>query len=97
MLKSEQRKLQEEDMTKVHARLKHLATKKKNEILNKEQVDLSNYKEKRKQSQKLVEYRYRNRVLSNINSDLFNKSLDSWAKRGFNTNSLGKQDLDLIS
>lgn len=33
MLKTEQRKLQEEDMEKVHARLKHLATKKKNSIM----------------------------------------------------------------
>lgn len=97
MLRTEQRKLQEEDMVKVHARLKRLATRKKNDILRKEQMDLSNYQEKRKQSQKLVEYRYRNRVLSNINSDLFNKSLDSWAKRGFSVGGLGKQELELLS
>ena len=72
MLKSEQRKLQEEDMSKVHARLKHLATKKKNEILKKEQLDLSNIKEKREQSQKLIDFRYRNRVLRNITTDKFN-------------------------
>ena len=50
MLKTEQRKLQEEDMEKVHARLKHLATRKKNDILHKEHIDLTNYKDRRKQS-----------------------------------------------
>lgn len=47
MLKTEQRKLQEEDMVKVHARQKRLATRKKNDIIKKEQTDLTNYKEKR--------------------------------------------------
>ena len=53
--------------------------------MRKEQIDLSTFKDKRKQSQKLIEYRYRNRVQNNINSDMYIKTLDSWAKKGFNT------------
>ena len=49
MLKMEQRKLMEEDMVKVHARQKRLATKKKNEILKKENDDLSRVREARKE------------------------------------------------
>ena len=90
MLKTEQRKLQEEDMVKVHARQKRLATRKKNDIIKKEQTDLTNYKEKRQQSQKLVNLRYSNRVQNSINSDIFSQSLSSWAKRGFSFNSLPK-------
>lgn len=37
------RKLQEEDMKKVHIRQKRLANKKKNEIMDKEKKDLTNY------------------------------------------------------
>lgn len=33
-------------------------------------------KDKRKHEQKLIEYRYRARILSNIDTDKFNKSLD---------------------
>lgn len=97
MLRMEQRKLHEEDMNKVHARQKRLATRKKNDIMRKEQIDLSIFKDKRRQSQKLIDYRYRNRVQSNINSDIYIKTLDTWAKNGFNTSQLAKTDLDMIS
>ena len=97
MLQMEQRKLHEADMIKVHARQKRLATRKKNDIMRKEQIDLSTFKDKRKQSQKLIEYRYRNRVQNNINSDMYIKTLDSWAKKGFNTSQLPKSDLDMIT
>ena len=90
MLKMEQRKLMEEDMVKVHARQKRLATKKKNEILKKEHDDLSRVTEQRKEKHKLIDYRYRNRVQSMINSDQFNRSLDEWSKKGFAMSSLGK-------
>ena len=97
MLRQEERKLHEEDMNKVHARQKRLATRKKNDIMHKEQIDLSVFKDKRRQSQKLIDYRYRNRVQSNINSDIYIKTLDSWARKGFNATLLGKLDVDLIS
>ena len=97
MLKQEERKLHEEDMNKVHARQKRLATRKKNDIMRKEHHDLSMFKDKRRQSQKLIDYRYRNRVQSNIDSDIYVKTLDSWAKKGFNASLLGKPDLDLIT
>lgn len=45
----------------------------------------------------MIEYRYRNRVQSNINSDIYVKTLDSWAKKGFNTSQLQKGDLDIIT
>ena len=32
-----------------------------------------------------------------INSDLYNKSLDDWAKKGFTTSSLAKADLELMN
>ena len=62
MLASEFRKLQEEDMQKVHERAKRLATRKKAEIIGKEQKDLETVNEVRKREQKLVDYRYRNTV-----------------------------------
>jgi hypothetical protein len=51
MLVQEQRKLQDEDMKKVHMRAKRLATKKKYQILEKEDND----KKKRKYKSKHIE------------------------------------------
>ena len=51
MLVQEQRKLQDEDMKKVHMRAKSLATKKKYQILEKEDND----KKKRKYKSKHIE------------------------------------------
>tara|TARA_B110000285_G_C15031843_1_gene567178 strand:+ start:889 stop:1041 length:153 start_codon:yes stop_codon:yes gene_type:complete len=45
MIKQELRKLQEEDMEKVHMRQKRLANKKKNEIMEKEHKDKNTYEE----------------------------------------------------
>ena len=50
MLVQEQRKLQDEDMKKVHMRAKRLATKKKYQILEKEDND----KKKRKYKSKYI-------------------------------------------
>jgi hypothetical protein len=97
MLKVEQRKLQEEDMAKVHQRQKRLATRKKEDIMSKEVNNSTMVQEKRQRSQKLVDYRYRNRVLVQINTDQYNTSLNDWAKKGYTTSSLGKQDLELLS
>lgn len=97
MLKTEQRKLHDDDMVKVHMRAKRLATRKKMEILGKEFQDKNQIQDMRKREQKLVEYRYRNRVQSIINSEKYNKSLDDWAKKGFMSNSLEKSDVELVS
>jgi hypothetical protein len=45
MIKQELRKLQEEDMEKVHMRQKRLANKKKCEIMEKEKKDKNTYQE----------------------------------------------------
>ena len=84
-------------MIKIHARQKRLATRKKNDIMRKEQNDLTAVKESRKRSQKLVDYRYRNRVQSMINSEQYNKSLDEWARNDFKTNQLAKPDLEMVN
>lgn len=83
MLVQEQRKLQDEDMKKVHMRAKRLATKKKYQILEKEDNDKKKLEEVRRKEQKLIDFRYRNRVQSIINEDKFNRSLDDWGKKGY--------------
>lgn len=66
----------------------------------KDKQDLEYIMDKRKQSQRLVDMRYRNRVIHNINSDTYNQSLYEWNKKDkkgkeFNTNTLAKPDLDM--
>ena len=39
--------------------------------------------EVRRKEQKLIDFRYRNRVQSIINEDKFNRSLDDWGKKGY--------------
>ena len=49
-------------MKKTHERAKRLALRKKIEIMGKEDKDKQMFVEVRKREQKLVEFRYRNRV-----------------------------------
>lgn len=63
---TEQRKLQDDDMKKTHERAKRLALRKKMEIIGKEEKDKQMFVEVRKREQKLVEFRYKNRVSSII-------------------------------
>jgi len=65
-LATEQRKLQDDDMKKTHERAKRLALRKKMEIIGKEEKDKQMFVEVRKREQKLVEFRYKNRVSSMI-------------------------------
>jgi hypothetical protein len=65
-LATEQRKLQDDDMKKTHERAKRLALRKKMEIIGKEEKDKQMFVEVRKREQKLVEFRYKNRVSSII-------------------------------
>jgi len=53
-------------MRKVHERHKRLETRKKESIITKEQRDLEVVKEVRGREDKLVEFRYRNRVAQNV-------------------------------
>ena len=70
-------------MKKTHERAKRLALRKKMEIMSKEDKDKQMFVEVRKREQKLVEFRYRNRVQNIIQSDRYDKSLDGWSKKGF--------------
>ena len=72
MLKTEMRKLQEEDMEKTHQRAKRLADKRKQEIMAREMNDKGTHDEVSKRTQKLVDFRYRNRVSFNVHHDKFN-------------------------
>ena len=49
----------------------------------KEEKDLSLFKEVREREAKLVDQRYRNKVIQNVKSEGFNKSLDDWSRKGF--------------
>ena len=49
----------------------------------------------RKREQKMVDFRYRNRISSIMDGRDYNKSLDSWAKKGFTASGLPKDDMDL--
>ena len=84
-------------MKKVHERHKRLGTRKKHQILSKGQRDLEILKEVRSREEKLADYRYNNRVQQNKQNDSFNKSLDDWSKKGFNTNLLDKDKQNLLS
>ena len=53
------------------------------EILSKEQQDKLLVQEVRKREQKMVDFRYRNRISSLMDERDYHKSLDSWAKKGF--------------
>ena len=66
MLATEQRKLQDDDMKKVHERHRRLETRKKNQIMDKESRDLEVVKEVKGREDKLVQFRYRNRVAHNV-------------------------------
>jgi len=84
-------------MRKVHERHRRLETRKKTKILSKEQRDLALIREVRDREDKLVEFRYRNIVQHNLNSDTFNKSLDDWSKKGFNASCIDKSKLELLT
>ena len=85
----------DDDMKKLQMRNKRLETRKKMEILGKERNDKLIVSEVRKREQKMVDYRYRNRVASIFSAQDYNKSLDNWAKKGFANSSLNKDDLDI--
>lgn len=95
MLAQEQRRLMDDDMKKMNMRAKRLATRKKMEILEKEYNAKQLITEVRSREQKMVDYRYRNRVMSNKQQSEFSRHLDVWARKGFTNAALGKDDIEL--
>ena len=92
------RKLQEEDMEKVHLRAKRLANKKKNDIMSKDVKDKNTYLEVENRKEKQIQFRYRNRVSFNIHHSQFNESMNKWAQTGFNLKKLsGAENKSLLS
>lgn len=85
----------DDDMKKLQQRQKRLDTRKKMEILSKEQKDKLLVQEVRKREQKMVDFRYRNRISSLMDERDYHKSLDCWAKKGFTNSGLPKDDIDL--
>lgn len=96
MLQQEQRKLQDDDMRKVHERTKRLANRKKMEIIDREVKAQQTVDEVKKREQRLVDFRYRNRVMFMQQSDKYAKSLDSWAAKGFNNNMLPDEQKQMM-
>jgi hypothetical protein len=84
-------------MKRTHERAKRLALRKKMEIIGKEEKDKQMFVEVRKREQKLVEFRYRNRVSSIIQSERYDKTLDTWSKKGFANTSLDKDMSEVFS
>ena len=82
----------DDDMKKLQMRNKRLETRKKMEILGKEENDKLLVSEVRKREQKLVDYRYRNRITQLLGATEYSKSLDNWAKKGFTNANLPKGD-----
>jgi hypothetical protein len=66
MLRTEEQRLKDDDMKKVHTRAKRLETRKKNEILMNEQRNFEKVKNMKDKETKLVEFRYQNKVKYNF-------------------------------
>ena len=85
MLKQELRKLREGDMIKVRERTKRLESKRKQDILNKEQQDSELLNTMKNRERILIDTRYDNIVKTNQDRNKYISELDSWAKTGFST------------
>ena len=85
MLKQELRKLREGDMIKVRERTKRLESKRKQDILNKEQQDSDLLNTMKNRERILIDTRYDNIVKTNQDKNKYISELDSWAKTGFST------------
>ena len=96
MLQQEQRKLHDEDMKKVHERAKRLATRKKMEILGKEQTDKKLVEEVKRREQQLVGLRFKNRMQNIMSVEKDVKALNDWARGGFTQASLAKDYADIL-
>lgn len=75
MLHKELAKLKDGDMKKMHMRNKRLQARKKKEIITKEENDLKAVKTMRNKEQKLVDFRYENKVKYNMEKSNFSRSM----------------------
>jgi len=97
MLKQELRKLREDDMIKVKQRTKRLESKRKYDILYKEQQDQKLLNTMKEREKVLIETRYNNLVKTNIERNNYVEDLDKWAKKGFATTRSAKKKVNLTS
>ena len=95
MLKQELRKLREGDMIKVRERTKRLESKRKQDILNKEQQDSELLNTMKNRERLLIDTRYDNIVKTNIDKNQYITELDQWAKTGFSTSRSTRQKVNL--
>tara|TARA_B110000305_G_C19337564_1_gene587388 strand:+ start:820 stop:1047 length:228 start_codon:yes stop_codon:yes gene_type:complete len=75
MLNKELAKLKDDDMKKLYTRQKRLDFRKKKEIIHKEEKNGDQVKDMKEKEQRLVDFRYENKVKYNIERDTFSKSM----------------------
>eukprot|EP00356_Strombidium_inclinatum_P013083 CAMPEP_0170502754 /NCGR_PEP_ID=MMETSP0208-20121228/42494_1 /TAXON_ID=197538 /ORGANISM="Strombidium inclinatum, Strain S3" /LENGTH=158 /DNA_ID=CAMNT_0010782025 /DNA_START=1400 /DNA_END=1872 /DNA_ORIENTATION=+ len=97
MLNKELAILKDRDMKIVHKRAKRLETRKKLEIMNKEKMNKESVRDTRYKEQRLVDFRFDNKVKHNFDRLHFSKTMDSWAMRGFSAKKFPKETISLLS
>lgn len=75
MLNKELAKLKDDDMKKLYTRQKRLDFRKKKEIIHKEEKNGDQVKDMKEKEQKLVDFRYENKVKYNIERETFSRSM----------------------
>ena len=75
MLNKELAKLKDDDMKKLYTRQKRLDFRKKKEIIHKEEKNGDQVKDMKEKEQRLVDFRYENKVKYNIERDTFSRSM----------------------
>ena len=97
MLNKELAKLKDDDMKKLYTRQKRLDFRKKKEIISKEEKNGDAVKDMKTKEQKLVDFRYENKVKYNIERDNFSRSMQNWASQGFNNVKLPKETTEMAA
>jgi len=88
MLTKELARLREDDMKKVHSRAKRLEARKKIEIMSREQKTQESVLNLKSKEQRLVDFRYQNKVKLNVEKEEFSKTMDNWAQDGYSPKKL---------
>lgn len=97
MLTKELARLREDDMKKVHTRAKRLEARKKVEIMSKERKMQESVLNLKSKEQRLVDFRYQNKVKFNVEKGSFNKTMDNWASTGFSSKRLPKDQATVLA
>ena len=97
MLTKELARLREDDMKKVHTRAKRLEARKKVEIMSKERKMQESVLHVKSKEQRLVDFRYQNKVKFNVEKGSFNKTMDDWASTGFSAKRLPKDQATILA